>query len=83
MSRLTRGFALAEWPSSSLLPLREMKELGDLEQRKRGARLTAEEKFDILRKFAKHLAKHLGNELKRCKRLKMRRLAPEVRGPAW
>ena len=79
MSRLTRGFALAEWPSSSLLPLREMKELGDLEQRKRSARLTAEEKFDILRKFAKHL----GNELKRCKRLKMRRLAPEVRGPAW
>ena len=79
MSRLTRGFALAEWPSSSLLPLREMKELGDLEQRKRSARLTAEEKFDILRKFAKHL----GNELKRCKWLKMRRLAPEVRGPAW
>jgi len=34
MSMLTRGFALAEWPCGSLLPLREMKGLGDLKQRK-------------------------------------------------
>jgi hypothetical protein len=30
MGRLTRGFAFAEWLCGSLLPLREMKELGDL-----------------------------------------------------
>jgi hypothetical protein len=32
MSMLTRVFALAKWPCGSLLPLREMKGLGDLSE---------------------------------------------------
>jgi hypothetical protein len=34
---LTCGFVLAEWPCGSLLPLREMKDLGDLESKSKAS----------------------------------------------